>query len=160
DYGAEAGLVREQATRLLRVFAGRLWMGLGLLHRHADALHLATLQATARRLSIRLVAIGQVEMHRRSRQPLHDTLAAIRLKQAVQHCGYDLKPNAEHHLRSRVRLANIYPAQALQETRVLAGLCTFSLDEIRYQYPREIVPDGMSPAAYLRQETHAEIGRA
>ncbi|HWK70209.1 MAG TPA: error-prone DNA polymerase [Burkholderiaceae bacterium] len=159
DYGAEAGLVRDQATRLLRVFAGRLWMGLGLLHRHADALHLATLQATARRLSIRLVAIGQVEMHRRSRQPLHDTLAAIRLKQAVQHCGYDLKPNAEHHLRSRVRLANAYPAHALEETRVLAGLCTFRLDEIRYQYPREIVPDGMSPAAYLRQETYAGARR-
>src|SRR3546814_2729659 len=94
-------------------------------------------------------------MHRRSRQPLHDTLSAIRLKQAVQHCGYALEPNAEHHLRSRLRLANLYPAHALEETRILADLCTFSLDEIRYQYPREIVPDGMSATAYLRQEPYA-----
>src|SRR3546814_19518705 len=94
-------------------------------------------------------------MHRRSRQPLHDTLAAIRLKQAVQHCGYALKPNAEHHLRSRLRLATAYPAHTLEETRVLAGLCTFSLDQIRYQYPREIVPHGMRPASYLRQEPYA-----
>src|SRR3546814_16933810 len=94
-------------------------------------------------------------MHRRSRQPLHDTLSAIRLKQAVQHCGYALEPNAEHHLRSRLRLANLYPAHALEETRILADLCTFSLDEIRYQYPRELVPDGMSATAYLRQENYA-----
>jgi len=155
SYGISPDLLHEQAALLLRIFAGRLWLGLDLRHQHADAQHLATLKWAAGHFSVRLVATGQVEMHRRSRQPLHDTLAAIRLKQSVQHCGYDLKPNAEHHLRSRLRLANIYPAQALQETRVLAGLCTFSLDEIRYQYPREIVPDGMSPAAYLRQETYS-----
>ncbi|MGB3288939.1 MAG: error-prone DNA polymerase [Burkholderiaceae bacterium] len=158
-YGAPAELLHEQAARLLHLFAGRLWMGLGLLHRHADAQHLAALRAAAQPLAIRLVAIGQVEMHRRSRQPLHDTLAAIRLKQSVEDCGYELKSNAEHHLRSRLRLANIYPAQALEETRVVASLCTFRLDEIRYQYPKEIVPDGMSPAAYLRQETYAGARR-
>ncbi len=159
DYGIDPQLLHEQAARLLHVFAGRLWLGLGLRYQHADAQHLATLEWAARHFSIRLVATGQVEMHRRSRQPLHDTLAAIRLKQAVQHCGYALKPNAEHHLRSRLRLATAYPAHTLEETRVLARLCTFSLDQIRYQYPREIVPDGMSPASYLRQETYAGARR-
>src|SRR5690606_3776141 len=84
-----------------------------------------------------------------------DTLAAIRLKQPIQQCGYALKPNAEHYLRSRFRLSNIYPAHALAETLFLCRLCTFDLKEIRYQYPREIVPQGMSPSSYLRQETFA-----
>src|SRR3546814_10512537 len=74
DYGIDAGLLHEQTAQLLPVFAGRLWLGLGLRYRHADAQHLATLKRAARQLSIRTVAIGQVEMNRRYRQPLHDTL--------------------------------------------------------------------------------------
>ncbi|NGM87980.1 error-prone DNA polymerase [Parapusillimonas sp. SGNA-6] len=154
-YGIEAAVLDEQLPPLLRAFPGRLWLGLGLHHRHADARHLAVLDDAARRFDVRLLATGQVEMHTRSRQPLHDTLAAVRLKQDVQHCGYALKSNAEHHLRSRVRLTNLYPAHALEETLFVSRLCTFNLKEIRYQYPTEIVPEGMTTTAYLRQETYA-----
>jgi error-prone DNA polymerase len=154
-YGLDAGLLQAQIETLLAVFPRRLWLGLTLHHSHDDARHRAQLEQAARTHGIRLVATGQVEMHRRSRQPLHDTLAAIRLKQAVQHCGYALKPNAEHHLRSRLRLTNLYPAQALEETLRLSRLCTFSLEEIKYEYPTEIVPEGLTLPAYLRQETYA-----
>src|SRR3546814_18825009 len=85
DYGIDAGLLHEQTAQLLPVFAGRLWLGLGLRYRHADAQHLATLKRAARQLSIRTVAIGQVELHSRSRHPLPDPLSAIRLNPAVQH---------------------------------------------------------------------------
>jgi len=72
----------------------------------------------------------------------------------VQECGYDLSPNAEQHLRPRLRLANLYPEYALAETTNILSRCTFSLDELRYEYPDELVPKGITPTAYLRQETY------
>src|SRR5690606_24978037 len=84
---------------------------------------------------------------------------AIRLKTPVQACGYELKQNAEHYLRSRMRLMQTYPPEALAETVFISRLCSFNLDEIRYQYPREIVPEGMTASAYLRQETFAGARR-
>ncbi len=159
EYGIAAAALHKQIPPLLQLFAGRLWLGLSLHHRYADAQHLATLEAAARHFDLKLIAAGQVEMHARSRQPMHDTLTAIRIKQAVQDCGYALKSNAEHYLRSRLRLANLYPAGALQETLVVSRLCTFSLEDIRYQYPTEIIPAGMTAPAYLRQETLAGANR-
>lgn len=159
EYAIAPDALHQQIPPFLPAFSGRIWLGLSLHHRYADAQHLATLEEAARHFKLPLLATGQVEMHARSRQAMHDTLAAIRLKQALQNCGYALKTNAEHYLRSRLRLANIYPAYTLQETRHVSQLCIFSLDEIRYQYPTEIVPDGLTAAAYLRQETLAGANR-
>jgi error-prone DNA polymerase len=72
----------------------------------------------------------------------------------VAECGYQLAQNAEQHLRARLRLANIYAPEALAETVRIAGLCSFSLDELRYEYPSEVVPAGHSAASYLRSETY------
>jgi len=105
------------------------------------------------------VAVGQVQMHVRSRKPLHDTLTGIRTRQPVSQCGYELSGNAEQHLRTRMRLANLYPPEALAQTLVVARRCTFSLDELRYEYPDEIVPPGHTPATFLRQETLAGAAR-
>lgn len=159
EYGVSAPVLHEQISLLLPVFGHRLWLGLALHHGHADALHLSTLQQVARQSNVRLLATGQVEMHRRSRQPLHDTLAAIRLKKTVQQCGYDLTPNAEHHLRSRLRLINLYPASALEETLNVSRLCTFDLEQIKYTYPQEAVPPGHTAASYLRHETYIGVSR-
>ncbi|MEO6958388.1 MAG: error-prone DNA polymerase [Burkholderiaceae bacterium] len=155
EYGIDLQALCLRIEALLPIFPERLWLGLSLHHRYGDAQHLAVLTQASKRYPIKLLATGQVEMHRRSRQPLHDTLAAIRLHQTVRDCGYALESNAEHYLRSRLRLAQIYPAGALAETRCLSDLCTFSLDEIKYEYPTEIVPGGMTLQGYLRQETYA-----
>ncbi|HEY9459487.1 MAG TPA: error-prone DNA polymerase, partial [Paralcaligenes sp.] len=155
EYGIDLQALCLCIESLLPIFPGRLWLGLSLHHRYGDAQHQAILTQASKRYPIKLLATGQVEMHRRSRQPLHDTLAAIRLHQTVRDCGYALESNAEHYLRSRLRLAQIYPADALAETRRLSDLCTFSLDEIKYEYPTEIVPGGMTLQGYLRQETYA-----
>jgi error-prone DNA polymerase len=106
-----------------------------------------------KKTAVPLLAAGDVIMHVRSRKPLQDTLTAVRLGKSVAECGLDLQPNAEQHLRSRLRLAQIYPAQLLKETVKLASLCTFSLDELRYEYPREIVPPGETLSGYLRRLT-------
>jgi error-prone DNA polymerase len=101
-----------------------------------------------------VVALGNVVMHVRSRKPLQDTMTAIRVGRPVYECGYDLAPNAEQHLRSRLRIANLYPEQTLRETISVLGRCAFSLDQLRYEYPDELVPEGFTPTAYLRQETY------
>jgi error-prone DNA polymerase len=81
-------------------------------------------------------------------------MTAIRHGLPIAQCGYKLPPNAEQHLRSRIRLGNLYPRAALDETVRLAKLCDFSLDELRYEYPHELVPEGETPASYLRQQAY------
>lgn len=152
--GLAAERLAEQARWLAAQCPGRAWIGLTLLHHCRDDLHRAAVEHAARASGLPIVALGQAQMHRRSRKPLHDTLAAIRTGRSVGQCGYDLAVNAERHLRSRLRLASLYPAQALAQTLAIARRCTFSLDELQYEYPDEIVPAGHTPASYLRQQTY------
>jgi error-prone DNA polymerase len=91
-------------------------------------------------------------MHLRSRRPLQDTLTAIRLNTTVFAAGRALFANGERHLRTRLRLARVYPAALLAETLTIAARCSFSLDELRYEYPDEVAPHGQTPAVYLRTE--------
>ncbi|PUA18641.1 error-prone DNA polymerase [Glaciimonas sp. PCH181] len=142
-----------QASWLKNTFQNRAWIGLTLLHHPNEEQHRTTIETIAHTLAIPIVATGDVCMHVRSRKPLQDTLTAIRLGKPVAACGYNLAPNAEQHLRTRLRLANLYSAAALNETITIANLCTFSLDELRYEYPDESVPANHTPTTYLRQET-------
>ncbi len=155
DYPASIETLSQQAAWLTETFPQRAWLGLTLLTRAMDHLHQSSINAIAHQYQLPVVATGHVCMHVRSRKPLQDTLTAIRLGKAIADCGYDLAPNAEQHLRSRLRLANIYPRQALAETVHIAELCQFSLDELRYEYPDELVPKGQTPASYLKQEVYA-----
>ncbi|MBY4898713.1 error-prone DNA polymerase [Cupriavidus sp. AU9028] len=154
EYGMPAERLHDQAAWIARTFAGRAWMGLTLLHRPLDDLHRAAVYEAAAANHLRLVAAGDVVMHVRSRKPLQDVLSAIRIGKAVGECGYALMPNAERHLRSRLRLADLYPRRLLNESVHIANLCQFSLDELRYEYPDEVIPDGITPTDYLRRETY------
>ena len=146
--------LHTQAAWLASAFPGRSWLGLNLLHRAFDDAHRATVEEVAWQHGLPMTAIGHVCMHVRSRKPLHDTLCAIRIGKAVGECGYALSQNAEQHLRGRLRLANIYGPELLAETLRIARLCTFSLEELRYEYPDELVPPGETASGYLRKETY------
>nr|WP_312483283.1 error-prone DNA polymerase [Achromobacter ruhlandii] len=158
-YGDAPDRMAQQARWLAATFPRRAWVGLTLLYRSRDDLHRAAVDHAARAAELPVVALGQVQMHVRSRKPLHDTLTGIRTHQCVSQCGYALSGNAEQHLRTRMRLANLYPPEALAQTLVVARRCAFSLDELRYEYPDEIIPRGHTPATYLRQETLAGAAR-
>lgn len=145
----------QQALKGLKLLApDRLWIGLHLPCAASDKTHMHTLLALEQHTGVPGVALGGVQMHVRSRQPLHDALAALRLKKTVQQCGFLLAGNAEHHLRSRLRLSSLYPATALTQTQVIQASCDFDMAQVRYQYPKEIVPVGYTPAQYLRQATY------
>lgn len=144
----------QQVAWAKAVFQDRLWLALTLLHHPRDDAHRRLVETLAVRYQIPIVATGDVRMHVRSRKPVLDVLTAIRLGKPVSECGFQLTANAEQHLRSRLRLAMLYPPEALAQTVAIAEQCQFSLDEIRYEYPEEIVPPGETPTSYLRQQTY------
>lgn len=149
----------QQAGWLKSRFGSRLYCGCALLLRGTDHLwreHLQTLGALHR---IRIVATSDAVMHRRSRKPLADTLTAIRHSLPLSNCGKKFAPNAEQHLRTRLRLARIYPPEMLAASIEIAQQCQFSLEELRYEYPDEVVPPGLTPTQWLRHLTEDGIRR-
>ena len=118
-----------------------------------DSLLVEITQRVAALTGLPIVATGDVAMHLRSRKPLLDALTATRLKCRVAEAGLALDGNAEAHLHARTRLARLYRPEWLAATLDIAARCTFSLAELRYEYPREIVPDGHTPTSWLRQLT-------
>ena len=140
-------------------FRDRLWIAVELLADGRQCEQLARLKETGKRLHLPLVACGDVHMHRRLRRVLQDTVTAIRERVTVDQAGFLLYPNGERHLRSLEVLQRVYPAELLAESVRIAALMNFSLHEIRYEYPNEIVPEGTSSATYLRQLTEEGMQR-
>ena len=134
-------------------FGERLWLAAELTHALDDALWLAQLQQLGAQLDVPLVAAGDVHMHVRSRKPLHDVITAVREGRPVAECGLALQANAERHLRPRARLARLYPPQLLANTLAVARRCDFDLSAIRYNYPKEVLPPGLTPTQALRRLT-------
>ncbi|HEY5613794.1 MAG TPA: PHP domain-containing protein, partial [Lysobacter sp.] len=138
-------------------FDNRLWLAVELHHGADDGQRLHALLALADALAIPAVASGDVHMHARGRRALQDTITAIRHRTTIAEAGTRLFANGERHLRTRQALAAIYPAQLLDESVRIAARCTFQLDQLRYQYPRELVPDGHTPTTWLRHLTERGV---
>jgi len=153
----------EQLLKLgqwtLRHFLGRCWMGVEQLRTLDDEIWLYKLRRVSDATAIGLVAVGDVHMHVRSRKPLQDVMTAIRVCKPLTECGLELQQNAERHLRTRLRLAQTFPQELIAETLNVANRCAFTLDELKYQYPQEVVPAGETPESYLRRVTYEGAGR-
>jgi len=134
-------------------FGDRACLALALHHGPHDALLASVAERVSTLTGVPICAVGDVRMHVRSRKALLDVLTATRHKTTVAECGHGLLPNAECHLRPRNRLATLYRPEWLEHTVVLAARCAFSLSELKYAYPREITPDGHTPASWLRHLT-------
>jgi DNA polymerase III alpha subunit/intein/homing endonuclease len=151
----DAGDARWLAER----FPGKLRIAVELLRDGEHGARLARLTALGEQLGVGLLASGDVHMHVRSRRRLQDALTAIRLNVPIAAAGAQLYANGERYLRERSRLARLYPRALLEASAALAAQCHFSLDELRYEYPREIVPAGETAAGYLRRLTYEGAGR-
>jgi len=138
---------------LAEAFPQRAWLAVELLRDGQDAerLHRSEHLAQAHRLP--RLASGDVHMHVRGRRALQDVLSAIRLNTPVAELGHACCANGERHLRRLDDLATLYPAVLLAETLQVAAHCRFSLDELRYAYPDDVTPAGVTARAYLRQLT-------
>ncbi len=138
-------------------FGDRAALGLALHLGPHDALLVEAAQRVSALTGVPIAAVGDVRMHTRSRKPLLDVLTATHHRCTVADAGHRLLPNAEAHLRPRQRLALLYRPEWLAQTLVLAGRCAFSLAELKYEYPREITPDGHTPTSWLRELTEAGV---
>jgi error-prone DNA polymerase len=143
----------EDGLWLRERFSGRVWIGVELLTGGCDTRRLKFLEMLGKALDLPCVAAGDVHMHRRSRRALQDVLTAIRLNTPLNAVGYALFPNGERCLRPLPRLQQLYPASLMEQTLIIAERCTFTLDELRYEYPEEIVPTGETPTSHLRALT-------
>ncbi|WP_313064395.1 error-prone DNA polymerase, partial [Pseudomonas sp.] len=144
---------------LRRTFAERLWLAVHLHCGQDDTRHLQQRLNLAASLQIPAVACGDVHMHVRGRRALQDTMTAIRHHVSVAEAGTRLHPNGERHLRSLDALGALYPQALLDESLAIARRCTFDLGQLRYHYPRELVPEGYTAKTWLRAVTEEGMAR-
>jgi error-prone DNA polymerase len=144
----------EEASWLAERFSrARVRIAVELLCEGTDRERLATLQHIGRKLQLQLVASGDVHMHSRARRKLQDTVTSIRFGVPVAQAGWHLYANGERYLREPARLVRLYPPELLAQTDAIARQCHFCLDELRYEYPHELVPEDHTPTSYLRKLT-------
>ena len=155
DRGVTIEALFAQAMWARTWFNGRTWLLASRTMLMDDDLHLYNIEQTGGRAGVAIVASCSPLMHSRSCKPVQDTLTAVRVGRPVANCGFDLLPNAQNYLRARALLADEFPEEWLHETVAVAARCTFSLEELRYEYPQEIVPPGETPASHLRKLTEA-----
>jgi error-prone DNA polymerase len=116
-----------------------------------DRRRLQHLRHVARRHGLPLVAANDVHYHDPSRQPLQDVLTAVRHGTTVAELGHRRFANAERHLKSPAEMRRLFAdcPEAVSLTVELANRCNFSLDELRYEYPEELCPIGLTPIEHL-----------
>ena len=140
-------------------FGKRGWLAVSLLREGDDESRLTQHLRWSAKYELPLTAVGDVYMHARGRRALQDVLSAIRLQKPVAQLGAERPSNGERHLRSRQALRELYPEPLLRESLRIAARCTFSLEEVKYQYPDDVTPTHLSPRQFLRQLTEEGIQR-
>ena len=130
--------------------------GLAELHRGPhDGLQLHRMMQLTQQSGLPLIASNDVYYHIPERQPLQDVLTAIRHGCTITELGNRCFPNAERHLKPAEAMQQLFAAapEAILRTREVADRCSFSLDELHYEYPEELCPDGCAAYDYLEQLT-------
>ena len=144
----------EQGEWLRGLLGERAYLAVELHREQDDDARLHTLLALAGQLGMSALASGDVHMDVRRQRVLQDTMTAIRHGLPLADCGEHLFRNGERHLRTRRALGNIHGTSLLEAAVQLARRCTFDFDkDIDYRYPVELVPDGHTPASWLRART-------
>src|SRR5262245_9737003 len=145
----------ERIQLYREIFAHRCYLAAACHLGPNDAQQLEWLNEVARRARVPLVATNDVHYHEPRRRYLQDVLTAIREGRTVAELGKLRFPNGERYLKSPVQMAALFHAypEAIDHALELAGRCTFSLDELRYEYPKELSPPELSPVQYLNQLT-------
>ena len=145
------------AQWLNRYHAGRLWLGVRRLLLPDEPRYLDYCEQLAATHNMPISCCGAVLMHIPQRLLLQQCLSAIQAGQTLEQMGRRLLPNAERALRPMPKLQKLFKAPWLAQARQIADLCRFSLAELKYEYPAEVVPTGQTAASYLWQLVHNGI---
>jgi error-prone DNA polymerase len=133
----------------------RLYLAASHSYRGDDRARIAALAQLAASAGTPLVATNAVLYHAAHRRALQDVLTCIREKCTIHDAGLRLEANAERHLKPPHEMARLFAGHedALHRTIEIADSCTFSLDELKYEYPDEPVPEGKTPQSHLEDLT-------
>lgn len=147
--------VEKQLTRYRELFGDRGYLLAALYHGVDDDWRIEQLVGFSRTSQLPLVASGDVLYHVPARLPLHDCLTATKHHTTVAEAGDLLLPNAQRHLQSIETIQKKFStiADAIERTREIADRCAFRMDDLRYEYPEELAPEGKTPIQYLRELT-------
>ncbi len=148
-----------EARWVAQNFPGNAWIAIELHRGPDDEGRIAAIEVVGADVGLQCIAAGDVHMHARARKRLQDVMSAIRLQCPLSQVGRRLHPNSERCLRSIGRLSALHPARLLATTLDVASRCSFSLDEIRYEYPEELVPAGHTPTTHLRSLAFEGLAR-
>ncbi len=152
DFASQLFRIKDPLAR-----RARLYLAARHAYRGDDRARIAALADLAARLGIPLIATGGVLYHSAHRRPLQDVLTCIREKCTINDAGLRLEANAERHIKQAEEMARLFKGHevALRHSIEIAQSCTFSLDDLQYEYPDEPVPHGKTPQSHLEELTWA-----
>ena len=151
SFGRDLGRLRDSFG------ADQVSLGASFLYRGDDSSRLERLASLAARSGVPLVATGDVLYHAPHRRPLQDVVTCIRRGCTLDEAGLDLEANAERHLKPAAEMARLFarrPEALERSVEIAERASSFSLDELKYEYPSEPIPEGMTHATYLRRLTY------
>jgi error-prone DNA polymerase len=148
-------------SRLRMAAPGRVRLAAAMLYRGRDRARLARNAALAREAGVPLIAVNDVHYHHPDRRPLADVLTCIREKLVVDRAGRKLAVNAERFLKAPQEMARLFrdAPEAVEETLRLSEALTFSLDELRYEYPDESIEGFASAQEALTHLAYEGAGK-
>jgi error-prone DNA polymerase len=138
---------RDALMMLKADFRGRAYLGLNRRFAHDDARRIRLLAELAGKVGLPPLVTNDVLYHVPERRRLQDVLTCIRHTCTIDEAGFRLEANAERHMKSPAEMARLFyeQPQALANSLEIVERCSFSLDQLRYEYPEEITPDGEAP---------------
>jgi error-prone DNA polymerase len=155
----EAVKAREVLERLQLSRADGVWLAGSLLYRGDDRRRLSRLHRVATEARVPLLATNEVLYHHPARRRLQDVLTCIREKTNIEAIGKRLEANAERYLKPADEMARLFRdvPEAIAETMRFSDRISFSLDQLKYQYPEEPVPPGKTAQRHLEDLTWAGV---
>lgn len=137
--------------RLTSVHADHVWLGISTHYQGKDKRQLARYRTVAQDLGVPLLATNDPLYATRDQRPLHDIVTCIRMGTTIQKAGFALKANAERYIKAADEMERLFHAcpEALAETERFAARISFDLEQLKYEYPHEPVPDGWTPDDWL-----------
>jgi error-prone DNA polymerase len=142
---------KNAAREYRHAFGEHLSIGVSRIYNGHDAKLLHRIHHLSKELNIPMVATNDVHYHNVERRELQDIVTCVREKCTIHTAGFRLHANAERYLKpieEMHRLFRQYPA-AIEQTQIIAAACTFSLDQLKYQYPKEVTSEGRTPQQEL-----------
>jgi len=126
-----------------------------------DRQRIEAIELLAKDMNVPILASNRALQHSRDRQPLQDLLTCLRHHCTLDSAGTLLQPNGERHLKSTEEMLRLFSKrkQWVYKTAELSEQCSFTLSELSYSYPKEVVPDGHTPNSWLRELTYRGLKR-